>query len=294
MALAMPCGKVKEFIGNIRLSEPEAIGFFYVNVEAPLDLKNPVLQVKQLIDGKLMTISPVGKFSGWFYSKELDNATKLGYKITILKGYKFDKNEILFKDFIQVLYDMRLRFKKGEAMNLVAKLLMNSLYGRFAMNPVFPKVQIMSKNEFEEFMTKSDQANQVQSYQVFDNGHVAVTFSPDTNKILNDNQPMRADVSIGISAATTAYSRILMSLFKNREDIKIYYTDTDSIVVNISPEELLELFPGIIGPEIGQLKLEHIIEKAVFLSPKCYLLEQLQQLKEKKLLRLKDLLKTSY
>lgn len=42
------------------------------------------------------------------------------------------------------------------------------------------------------------------------------------------------------------------------------------------PEKLEEIFPGIIGTEMGQLKLEQEIDKAVFLSPKCYLLETVQ------------------
>jgi hypothetical protein len=37
------------------------------------------------------------------------------------------------------------------------------------------------------------------------------------------------NVSIGIVAAITAYSRIHMSKFKNNPLINLYYTDTDSI-----------------------------------------------------------------
>ena len=39
-------------------------------------------------------------------------------------------------------------------------------------------------------------------------------------------------VSVGIASAVTAYSRVYMSKFKNRDDIKLYYSDTDSIFVD--------------------------------------------------------------
>ena len=41
----------------------------------------------------------------------------------------------------------------------------------------------------------------------------------------------------------------------------------------MDPEQLNKLFKDIIGNEIGKLKLEYTIDKAVFLGPKCYYLE---------------------
>lgn len=278
MAFGLPCGKVTEFIGNIWLREPEAIGFFFVLlklVEAPLNLKHPILQVKRLINGNLMTISPVGRFSGWFYSKELQEAIKLGYRIEVIKGYIFEKEAILFEDYIKFLYKMRLEYDKGDALNLIAKLLMNSLYGRFAMNPVYPTTKIMSSDQFNDFMNNSD-VSRVVDFKQFANGFYSVTFQPNITQLLNNNAPLRADVSISISAAVTALSRIMMSQFKNHPKINIYYTDVDSIIINLSPTQLTELFPNILAAlaeDIGQLKLEHVIEKAVFLAPKCYFLE---------------------
>ena len=55
-----------------------------------------------------------------------------------------------------------------------------------------------------------------------------------------------------------------MSAFKNSPNFNIYYTDTDSIVID------QELNPKLVGNELGQFKLEHKIRKAVFLAPKVY------------------------
>ena len=81
---------------------------------------------------------------------------------------------------------------------------------------------------------------------------------------LIENENITHNVSIGIAAGITAYSRILMSEFKNNPDIKLFYTDTDSTFVGAPlPEDL-------IGKEIGLMKLENICKKVIFLSPKVY------------------------
>lgn len=67
-----------------------------------------------------------------------------------------------------------------------------------------------------------------------------------------------------------------MAQFKNlaaESGVNLYYTDTDSVVTNLNPEAMAEVFGVVIGDKIGQLKLEHVIEKAVFLAPKAYYLE---------------------
>ena len=81
------------------------------------------------------------------------------------------------------------------------------------------------------------------------------------------------NINVAIAAAVTALARIEMSKFKNRADISLAYTDTDSIFVDKSPEEMQSIFGDIIGNKLGQLKLEGKIEKAIFLAPKAYYLK---------------------
>lgn len=51
---------------------------------------------------------------------------------------------------------------------------------------------------------------------------------------------------------------------KNNNNFDLYYTDTDSIVINHPlPDEM-------VGPELGQFKLEYEITDAIFLAPKVY------------------------
>jgi len=56
-----------------------------------------------------------------------------------------------------------------------------------------------------------------------------------------------------------------------------YYTDTDSTFLN-SP-----LSSSVVGKGLGKFKLEHggIIKKAIFLSPKLYILDTIEGLKTK-------------
>ena len=53
---------------------------------------------------------------------------KLGYKFEVLKGYKFQKDNI-FRSYVERLYTIRTTYDKTDPMNLIAKLLINSLYG---------------------------------------------------------------------------------------------------------------------------------------------------------------------
>ena len=59
---------------------------------------------------------------------------KKDYDIKINNGYLFNSSNI-FKEFVEDMYSLRLKHNKSDPMNFIAKLMMNSLYGRFAMHP---------------------------------------------------------------------------------------------------------------------------------------------------------------
>jgi len=88
-----------------------------------------------------------------------------------------------------------------------------------------------------------------------------------SENILEDENSTH-NINVAIASAITAYSRILMSQFKNNLNFNLYYSDTDSIYID---KPLDESF--ISNTILGKLKLEHICNKAIFLSPKVYYLE---------------------
>ena len=55
-----------------------------------------------------------------------------------------------------------------------------------------------------------------------------------------------------------------MSYFKNNPEFNLYYSDTDSAIID------RPLSPFLIGPELGQFKLEYTIAMAFFAAPKVY------------------------
>jgi hypothetical protein len=146
----MPVGKPVAFDGDIRKVESNAYGFFYCKITSPEFLEHPILQRKIKTDQGLRTIAALGSWEGWIFSGEMDNAMKYGYTFEILKGYQFEKG-FIFKDYILKMYNLRQQYIKGHPMNLIAKLLMNSLYGKFGMKLENTLVEMFDTSNEAEF-----------------------------------------------------------------------------------------------------------------------------------------------
>jgi hypothetical protein len=195
------------------------------------------------------------------FSEELYNAKKYGYKFEILWGYTFDKSPV-FTSYVDFLYhNLRLNYEKSNPLNYIAKILLNSLYGRFGMNDNFPKIDIIPKNYIKEFENKF--LDVLIDKIELDDQILVIYDSEDSFKEYSTH-----NISVSIAAAITAYARIHMSQFKNNPDINLYYTDTDSIYTDSDIDKIF-----IDNKTLGKLKLEYICEEAIFLSPKVYCLK---------------------
>ena len=257
----MPIGVPTYFEGNIRSIDPQAFGFFYCEVIVPDNINHPIIQTHVKINNMTRTIAPIGQWSDMLFSMEMDNAMKYGYKFNILWGYTFEKGYI-FKNYVDFLYNLRLNYSKSDPLNYIAKILLNSLYGRFGMDDNFTNINIIHKDYYADFENKFFE--QIEDKIDLGN-HMLVFYNTES---FNEEDNSTHNVSIGIAAAITAYSRIHMSQFKNNPKINLYYTDTDSIYTD---SDLDESF--ISNKILGKMKLEHVINKAIFLSPKVYYLE---------------------
>ena len=58
------------------------------------------------------------------------------------------------------------------------------------------------------------------------------------------------DISVGIASAITAYSRLIMTGYKKLPNNKMYYTDTDSAIME------KPLPDSLVGKHLGQMVLE--------------------------------------
>jgi len=252
----MPVGNPIFFEGDISLVENKPFGIFEVEVTAPKNLNIPILQTKVDTGNGLRTISPLGTWTGVYFSEELNNALNYGYKFKIIRGYLF-KKENIFTEYVDFLYNLKVNSVKDSPDYLISKLLLNSLYGRFGMNPTKEEHIIVEMEQALNIYKKYEITNIVD----LNNGKELITFF-DENIYLDNKRA--TNNSIPISMAVTAWARIHMTQFKNNADYELFYTDTDSIDIN------KPLPTSHVGKKLGQMKLEHIFDKAIFLAPKVY------------------------
>ncbi|KAL0386764.1 UNVERIFIED_CONTAM: DNA polymerase [Sesamum latifolium] len=204
------------------------------------------------------------KFIGVFYSEELKFARDLGYKIFPLRGYMFEKKSSPFEGFISDLYESRLEAKKrgDEPMTFIYKILMNSLYGRFGMNPESIVTEICNQEKYDEMMMKDN----FQSADKLNDDYYIVNYISNSQIVDDTEWKAPKHSAVQLSAAITACARIHMYPHISREDC--YYTDTDSIVLGSPLSDDL-----VSSKEMGKFKLEYHVKKGIFLAPKSYMLE---------------------
>ncbi|KAM7460644.1 hypothetical protein LguiB_036035 [Lonicera macranthoides] len=261
----MPGGK-PVWEGNLENRElSELYGFIEAYVECPDTISRPFLPYRSK-EG--MLLYPTGKFVGIYFSEELIYARNMGYNIIPLRGYLFEKKTSPFKEYVSDLFEKRMEAKKAgkEGMAYVIKMLMNSLYGRFGINPDLNISEICNKLRKDYLVDNARILNVTRLND--ENSHVSYIYSEDS-KTQKWSPPRIAAVQL--SAAVTAYARIHMFPHINRDDC--YYTDTDSVVLgNPLSEEFVS------SSILGKFKLEEeLIKEGIFLAPKSYYLKCLNK-----------------
>lgn len=228
-----------------------------VDVSIKNDMFIPPIQLHYNISGKsggIRTISPNGSFNCKLNSVEY-NSYKDYYNFKINSGYLFE-TDYIFTNYVNDLYKIRKSYSKEDPLNYISKLLMNSLYGRFAMRNIKNIFEFLNKNEFLELLEKSN--IEIENY-------IDLNDSLFVNYIDNSELDNESKSSISIASAVTAYARSIMyNVIKDNID-HIYYSDTDSVYLDRPLNDNL-----ISSKELGKFKLEYIFKDSVYIGPKIY------------------------
>ncbi|PKY60857.1 DNA polymerase B 2 [Rhizophagus irregularis] len=275
MCKPMPVGMPKLTTLSIdQFLERDFYGFLEATVRAPINEYIGLLPIKY--QGKL--ICPGGTFKGLFFSEELRFALANGYQLLgITMAWEFQRGTNTFLQLITQLNEMKItaQLNKQPTIRNLAKLLMNSMYGRFGMHPSLSKHSIFTTEQ----MNKITPAWNVQNSIVFGELNL-VTLLLNEEWILKNQGILGLRkhltnlgniTNVAIAAAVTAHSRMIINEFKLlalSRGLELFYSDTDSLVLNGAlPEEYLD------SAILGKLKLEHKIREGIFVMPKVYYLE---------------------
>ena len=215
-------------------------GVAHVDVWCPENLKVPLLPYRH--NNKL--IFPTGSFSGWYSNVELRKAIELGYVIKFIKKvYYFKENCEPFKDFVNDMYAKRLKYQEEKnPMELVTKLMMNSLYGKFGQ-------KFTDKEELQPFNLTIEELDKLDNFERIGN------FIRIKHK---EKEPNAFCIPIW-ALYVTAYARLRLYEYLSNHDV--VYCDTDSV---ITKDEIKT------SKELGKMKLELKIKRGVIVKPKFY------------------------
>lgn len=256
-------------------------GIVFVEVDTtgldPKYLDYPLLPHK--LDGRMY--NPLGKWTGWYFSEEIKLAISFGYSVKVFYGYKFDKTSNVFTKFINKYFEIKAGLSNISMNKTTAKMVLNSMYGRLGMKPYLDNIDIVGSKKADEILSKFNVKEQYSltnelEFIRYENKPITGFLELyDKDEYLNfmldcDSKNISTNQSLPSAIAVTAYARIEMIQYKlllSKLGIKLYYTDTDSIITDrVLPQEF-------IGDDLGLMKDElkgGIIKKAYFLGIKKY------------------------
>jgi hypothetical protein len=265
MCNPMPFELIRLFpnMNNIKLEN--FFCFCLAQINCPKNMLKPVLPYKHL--GK--TIYPTGCWIGIYFSEELKAVQKLGYKITLIKGYEFSKLD-LFSDYIKFFYSIKKNSTGPQ--RFIAKMHLNQLYGYFGR-----KLDLIETiNVFNKDLILYAGYRIIKNIIKINNDISTLLMSCNINQELINELNSKFELNlksnfknvktnVAIASAVTSYARIHMIPYKLLSGT--VYTDTDSIfTTDTLPDHL-------IGTDLGLMKDEldgNIIQEAYFLGIKQY------------------------
>jgi hypothetical protein len=262
----------------LSLESKGLIGFFHCEAVAPLELNIPVLPV--IFEGKLTF--PLGTFTGTWTSMELAKAIEMGYQLTPIEGILFKTGNPLklYSETITALKN-KASIEDNVTLRTVAKLLINSLYGKFASKYFLNTTEVVTNEELRiahELFKVNSVTHVDDNYSIINRG-----IKPLTKEYLNVRKDLvndhfkRAnsaisdkDLNMALAAAITSYGRLelynLIQEVQSRGGI-VCYTDTDRIFAWL-PESPINLPFGPYtwtGPAAAET-----FDQSLFIAPKMY------------------------
>lgn len=135
------------------------------------------------------------------------NCQTLGYKFKILKGYKYKGTKTLFKKYVKTMYNLRSMYIKDNPLNLIAKLLMNSLYGKFGLKATKTVVEIFDFtkkrdiNHLKKFL--DTYGDNFDSYTPIDGRFIITDRKDVSNYHYTESQDLFFGLDVGISYYST-------------------------------------------------------------------------------------------
>lgn len=151
--------------------------------------------------------------SGVYCDPEITKLKDIGAEIKIIKGYVFEFWGNPFKEYIEKLYALRLEAKnRGDlAVDHVAKIAMNSLYGKFGERPEGEELRLMDSKEYLKIL---EEGKEIINYGDVSSLKVS-------RQVLHEFCP--------IASFITCYARLELYKYIEYAGINAVYVDTDSI-----------------------------------------------------------------
>ena len=177
-----------------------------------------------------------------------------GYKVKILYAYLWESDYIPhIKEFVNYFYELKKKHK-DDIRGFNAKLILNSLYGKFGQNSGFDR--LMPIDEYLKHRLEFEDC-EVSYFENYD------------YVIIRDRHIDKGKSSyFNIASYITSWARI--ELLKKIEYVirkggKIYYMDTDSIFTDIFIDD-----KEFIGDDLGMMKLDKQGKSIVIYGSKDY------------------------
>ena len=206
------------------------------------------------------------EYDGWMCGPELRLAIELGYVITEIRDLIGAEGIRPFQTYVRRIYDLRMEMReKGDPAEVLCKLLMNALFGRFGIKSRPDRIE--GDEEIRKAQEKEDYHERYE-LRFHDGAKCQWPY-------LLDYGAMRRPPSsqwFGFSSFILSYGRerLMRGILAAGEGF--VYCDTDS--VHMSLDNAADFEAAIpIGDDLSEWKLEtsEPIHTAVYWEPKAYL-----------------------
>lgn len=168
------------------------------------------------------TIPPVLIFDGYqsdnaaVYGPEVDKLLEVGADVEVIEGYVFTETADIFTQFVEKYYNARMQAKQAgnTAIVYIAKLMLNSLYGKFGQKDAQASVEAYNPDAVQHHMEM---------------GREVYILTPDIIKVVEHRQADHAFTAI--AGLVTARARVKLYGLIQQAGSNYLYCDTDSVIV---------------------------------------------------------------